>query len=153
MTKNFVDEMKKLAKERKDIYRDLAAGAASGVLSSNAVYAIDTISNRKQIHPGETVPHIIKNYYNEGKRLAQEGKLYAKVKSIGTDTKPIYEAIPHSRPISTWFSKHPRLGGFSHFYGGAGVKIFKVAPLVALQFALYEALKSKPKNETKTTTP
>jgi hypothetical protein len=127
---SFKNEIEKLAKseDRKNVLKDLAAGASAGLAASYATYPIDTISNRKQMHPGLTIPDITKGYYEEGKQLATKGKLFAgKSGNI----------------LSRFMQRHPRIGGASHFYGGAGVKVFKVAPYTAISFALYEALKKK----------
>lgn len=129
MNKAFKDEIAKLAaakRTKKEIARDLAAGAGAGLVASYATYPIDTISNIKQYNPGLSTGAIVKKLYAEGKTLAQEGKIFPRIKTV-----------------SNVFKRYPSLGGASHFYGGAGIKIFKVAPYTALSFALYEAFKKK----------
>ena len=150
---SFKSEIEKLASkaERKNAMRDLAAGALAGLTASYSTYPVDTISNIKQFQPGRSIKGIVQDLYSEGKNLASEGKLFAKstpkLNELGEQVlekgKPIYEPIANSRAIARAFTKYPRLGGISHFYGGAGVKVFKIAPYTALSFALYQAIKNK----------
>jgi hypothetical protein len=146
MLNTTIHQFLKIAKEKKnsDVYKDLGAGALAGLAASYATYPIDTVSNVKQTFPAMSIRNIVADKFHEGKQLASEGKLFAKTKLTGySNSKPIFEHVPSSTIASRLFKKYPKAGGLSHFYGGAGVKIFKVAPYTALSFALYNKLKEK----------
>lgn len=138
---SFKREFNKIAeelkgKDRKTVYKDLAAGSLAGLSASLVTHPINTLQNKVQNDPKKypTIRAAASEYYHGGVESALKGE------SISLGAKKFPKLVNN---LNKFIQARPALGGAKAFYAGAGLKSMNALLMSGISFPVYEALKHK----------